>query len=482
MITKSVKLNMFMNSVLTISSFIFPLITFPYVSRVLLPAGTGKVTFANSVITYFSMFAQLGIPTYGIRACAKVREDREALSRTVHELLIINLFMCVLVYAVFAISLFTVPRLRQDSVLFLIMGISIGLNALGVEWLYKALEQYSYITIRSIFFKFIALLAMFLLIHKQEDYVLYGGITIFAASASNILNFINLRKFIVLKPMGQYQIRRHIRMVTVFFAMSVSTTVYTNLDNVMLGFMTSDEAVGYYGAAVKIKNILVGLVTSVSAVLLPRASYYVDKGMIEEFLRILRKTMNFILLAALSLSIYFFLFAREGIIFLSGEAYEGAVIPMMIIMPTLVLIGMTNVIGIQMMVPLGMEKQVLYSEIIGAVVDLILNMIFIPKFGASGAALGTLAAEFAVWVWQMAAIYNKKARLYKDVSLIKILLALILSFLSTVWLKGAPLHTFTLLMFSFVIFFGVYGAVLFFTREKLTQELFQQAIKTFHRK
>lgn len=141
---------MIMNALLTMSSFIFPLITFPYVSRILLPLGTGKVNFATSVVNYFAMFAQLGIPTYGIRACAKVRDNKEKLSRTVHELLFINLFMCVLVYITFFIALFNVSRLEQDKTLYLVIGISIILNALGVEWLYKALEKYSYITVRSI--------------------------------------------------------------------------------------------------------------------------------------------------------------------------------------------------------------------------------------------------------------------------------------------------------------------------------------------
>ena len=140
---------MIMNAILTMSSFIFPLITFPYASRVLLPSGTGKVAFANSVITYFTMFAQLGIPTYGIRACAKSRDDKIQLSKIVHELLCINIITCFCMYIAFIVMLFTVPRLNQDLSLFLIMGISIGLNAIGVEWLYKALEQYSYITIRS---------------------------------------------------------------------------------------------------------------------------------------------------------------------------------------------------------------------------------------------------------------------------------------------------------------------------------------------
>lgn len=288
---KSIKLNFVMNIILTMSSFIFPLITFPYVSRVLLPVGTGKVSMATSVITYFSMFAQLGIPTYGIRACAKVRDNREKLSKVAQELLIINIIMSMISYMVLIILLFYVSKFRCEKELYVILSFNIILTSIGMEWLYKALEQYTYITVRSVIFKFIALIFMFFLVHKQTDYVIYGGITIFAASASNILNLINAHKFINLKPVGNYNFRRHLKPVLIFFAMSCATTIYTNLDTVMLGFMTTDTDVGYYNAAVKIKVILVSVVTSLGTVLLPRASYYIQRGELKEFHRITRKVV-----------------------------------------------------------------------------------------------------------------------------------------------------------------------------------------------
>ena len=173
---KSIKINFFMNTLLNMSSFIFPLITFPYVSRILLPEGTGKVSFATSFIAYFTMFAQLGIPTYGIRACASVRDDRKSLSRTVHELLFINIVMSVISYVILFIVLFNVPKLRDDRLLYIIVSSTILLSAIGMEWLYKALEQYTYITVRSLIFKIIALIGMFLLVKTKSDYVIYGGI------------------------------------------------------------------------------------------------------------------------------------------------------------------------------------------------------------------------------------------------------------------------------------------------------------------
>ena len=473
--TTSLKFNMVMNAILTMSNIVFPLITFPYVTRILLPAGTGRVSFAVSIITYFSMFAQLGIPTYGIRACAKVRDDKEKLSRIVHELLMINMIMVLISYVAFGISLFAVPRFARDKELLLVISIIILLNAMGVEWLYKALEKYSYI--RSVVFKLIALVAMFALIHDESDYIIYGAITIFAASASNVLNFINLRKYVILKPLGGYHLKKHLKPMLVFFSMSVATVIYTNLDSVMLGFMKDDAQVGIYTAAVKVKSILVTLITSASAVLLPRASKFVDQGKMEDFYRILKKTLHFIIVVALPMCIYFILFANESILLLSGKAFADATLPMQIIMPTLLLIGITNLTGIQMMIPLGMERYVLYSEIGGALVDIILNAILIPEYGAAGAALGTLVAELVVLLIQLFAVRDKLKELFAGISYLKIILAMLIALASVWWLATVDWSVFITLLLSALIYFGVYGILLLIMKDKLVTELIGQLVK-----
>ena len=164
----SVKLNMFMNAVLTLSSIIFPVITMPYVTRVLGAEGVGRVYFASSVIAAFAMFAELGVPVYGIRACARVRDDRDELSRTVREIMLLNLGACIGVYVCFGILLHLVPKFSQERTLLLIMSSTMLLNCLGAEWLYKSLEKYTYITVRSVAFKLIALIAMFVFVRNEQ--------------------------------------------------------------------------------------------------------------------------------------------------------------------------------------------------------------------------------------------------------------------------------------------------------------------------
>lgn len=476
---KSVKVNFIMNFIFTLSQFIFPLITFPYVSRVLGPAGTGSVSFATSVITYFTMFAMLGVPTYGIRACAKVRENKEELSRTVQELLIINLVMMTLCYIVFGITLFSVDKFQANRELLLISSIAMFLNVIGVSWLYSALEQYTYITTIAMVFKVLSIILMFAFVHTKSDYIIYGAITVFASYGSYALNFLRLRKFISLKPVGHYHFSRHMKPILIFFAMSVATTIYTNLDTVMLGFMKTDTDVGYYNAAVKIKTILVSLVTSLGTVLLPRLSFYVESGKMEEFRRMVAKALNFVLLIAFPLTIYFIFYAKESILLLSGNEFLGSVLPMQVIMPTVILIGITNVLGIQVLVPIGKENKVLISVIVGAVVDLILNVIFIPKYAAAGAALGTLAAEVAVLIVQVIYLRDMLKELQGQIQYGKIFIAVIVATVSMLMLKRNVVmeSVFLVLVVSVVVSFGAYAITLLLTKEKLVMEILEPIVE-----
>ena len=364
-----------------------------------------------------------------------------------------------------------IPRLQSDRELYIIISFTILLNAIGMEWLYKALDQYTYITIRSVLFKFIALIAMFLLIHNQNDYVVYGAISIFAASASNILNFINVRKYIELKWMGNYSIKRHLKPIITFFAIACAGTIYTSLDNVMLGFMTTDADVGYYNAAVKIKTILVSIVTSLGAVLLPRASYYVENGMLDDFKKITCKALNFVFLIASPLVVYFIIFAKKSVFFLSGDSYAGAIIPMQIIMPTVLFIGITNLLGIQILVPLCKEKMLLYSAIVGAIVDFIINAICIPQFASAGAAIGTVVAEFSVLVVQYMCLRKEISELLSTIHFLRIGVAVIIGLLLSAWIKLVDVNYFLTLLFSAILFFGGYGLFLLARKEQLVIEI-----------
>lgn len=479
----SLKLNFIMNTFLTLSSFLFPLVTYPYASRILMPEGIGKVSFATTVVTIFSMFAELGIPTYGIRECARVRDDKRRLSCVVHELFLINIITSILAYAVLFVMCFTVEEFETRRAVIFVMSSIIFLNMIGMEWMYKGLEQYTYITVRSVIFKFVGLAMVFVLVRNSGDILQYAAVTVIAGYASQVLNFFYIRRFISKVCIKELSFKKHLRPIFVFFAMSCATTIYTNLDTIMLGFMTSDTDMGYYHSAVRIKTILVGVVTSLGAVLLPRASYYIENKMYDEFVNIAGKALRFVIFFALPLMVYFIIYASDGIYLLSGTDYTGAILPMQVIMPTVLLIGITNILGIQMLIPLGQERAVLYSEIAGAVVDLILNAVFIPVFKSTGAAIGTLAAEFVVLLVQFYFI-KRKVRLREILPKMTVyIIGTLAGAVLCIWVRlfmpveKTEIFEFLRLAVSALVFATGYAVVLIIAKDEMLFEIVASIIR-----
>lgn len=480
----SVKINLILNGILRVSSMIFPLVTFPYVSRVLGAIGMGKVTFANSIVSYFAMFAQLGIPTYGIRECSKVKNNKERLSKTVYELLIIELILSIFVCAILVLSTFFVKKFYINRILLYIGSVSIFLTAISAEWLYQALEEYQFITIRSIAFKAISLVLMFLVIHDTSDAEMYMTLMVLASSGSYICNLFYLRKFILpinLIQRSKLSFKVHFKGTITFFAMTIATTVYTNLDNIMLGFMTSDSDVGYYNSAVKVKSFLVGAITSIGVVLLPRATMAVQNKSDEEFSRLMRKSIHLVEFIAVPIAAFFTVFSKPTIMILSGSEYAPSVLPMEIILPTVIFIGITNILGYQVLVPLGGELDMLVSVILGAITDLIINMLLIPGMKSSGAAIGTLIAEFVVLVYQYIILRRKyNIDIYFD-NILKILLISLLSSVIGLELLYFISNVFLQEIFGCIVFFGVYSLIMIAIKDEIAMEIFTMIKSKFKR-
>ncbi|HEM5998104.1 TPA: flippase [Streptococcus suis] len=468
----SVKLNFIMNFILTISNFIFPLITFPYVSRVLQAEGVGTINFATSIVAYFSMLGMLGIPTYGIRACAKVRDDKEKLDKTVLEIMLLNALVMSISLILLFLSVVTIEKMNSEKTLYLVLSSTLLFNVLGVDWLYRSLEKYSYITIRSILFKIFSVILMFLFVKTSDDYVIYGAISVIAAVGSNLLNFINLRKIISWTSFKDLDVFQHLKPTLTFFLLTVSTTIYLNVDTTMLGFLKGSEEVGYYTAAVKVKQILVSVVTSLGAVLLPRLSYYYEQGNIEEFERLTQKALNFVFLISLPMVTYFILLSKYAILFLSGESFLPAVLPMQLIMPTVLFIGLSNLMGIQILVPTNREKLVVYSTIVGAVVDVLVNIFAIPLLGASGAAIAGTIAECSVAIVQFYFLKDFILPILKKIHFSKMLISLLVAIMATVSLfMILQVNVFWTLVVTSGLYFTIYGISLFLQKEEFVFEI-----------
>lgn len=443
-----------------VATVLAPLVIYPYVTRVLGPEGIGRVNFAQSVVFYFTMLAQLGIPTYGIRECAKVRDDKAVLSRTVQEILIINAITCAVAYLLFFICVFTVPQMRADKTLFIVMASSTLLNVIGVEWLYNSLEKYDYLAALTFATKLLMIALVFICVKAENDVVKYGALYTLGSIGWGLVTFFRLGKQVDLKPAGGYDLKRHLKPIGVFFAMSVATTVYTMMDSAMLGFMKGTVENGYYDSAVKVKMALVSFVTAMGTVMLPRSAYKLSKGDVEAFEELAKKAMGFVISVSVPCCVYFAMFAKPAILLLSGNAFYNSIMPMRLIMPTVILIGITNIAGIQMMIPLGREKGVLYAEIAGAVVNIIVNAVLIPKMGASGAAIGTVVAETVVLLMEMWFIRDLLGKVISGANIAKTALATCAGAVASYWVLGKNYGNFMALLISFLCFALAYGIVL----------------------
>ena len=474
---RSIKTNFLWNAVLQVSSLVFPLFIYPYVSRVIGSEGIGKTSFATSVIVYFSIIAQLGVPTYGIRSVAQVANDNDELSKTVQEIFFINIITTIIAYICLGISMKLVPRFQEEPTLLIITSFQMAFNTLGMVWLFSGLERYRYITIRAVFFKFLSLILTFVFVRNRDDYLAYGIILVVAIAGSNVLNFFYSRKFINFKRYKNYNIKRHLKPIMIFFTMSIATNVYTSLDTIMLGFMKNNSEVGFYSSATKVRSVLLGIINALATVMLPRASYYIKVGNKKEFSRISQKAFHFIVITGSAAWVYFSLYAKESILVLSGSEFLPAIYPMLWIMPTVLICGISNLTAIEMLVALGKENSVLISQVAGALIDFVLNSFLIPVHGASSAAAATMIAEFVILNIQIYALHKDGYYLRGDLKIWKIIVGVSVAGGVSCTIKMIGMHPLMMLLVSFSIFTVVYVGVLLLLKEPIAEEIINEVTK-----
>lgn len=393
---KSVKLNVVMNLTRTLATLVFPLITFPYTSRILGPEGNGKTSFAFSLVNYFVLLASIGVPLYGIREVAKIRNNKAELSALVQELLILHGCASLVSFACFLGMIAISPKVHEEALLFWIVSCSIPLSMLTMEWLYNGLEEFVYITIRSVVFSAISVIALFLFVHHKGDYVVNAAITVMASLGSSVLNFWNARKIVFAKRNQAWNFHRHLKPIMLVYALNFVISLYAQLDTVMLGFMSSAVNVGYYSTAMRLTKMLLSLVSSMSSVLLPRLSFFLSNNMLKQFDEMLRKSIGVLILLCFPVTTGLILINRELLLLLAGPQYLPAVACSIITAPVILAIGLSGIFGYQILYSMHREKQFVLSVSIGAVLNISLNLILIPRFAHFGAAWGAVIAEAAI--------------------------------------------------------------------------------------
>ena len=400
---KSLKENFIYNMIGTVSGFLFPMITFPYISRVITAEGIGQVQFYSSIINYVVLLTSLGIPMYATREIARVRDNIADLSRTTTEIISLNLILNIIGYAAVFVMCFTIDQVMQNIPLFLLLSTSILLTTIGCPWFFSGVEDFKYITIRGLIIKIICIVFLFLFVRDKSDLMYYAAYTVFGSIGNNILNFIRLRKYIRLDAfeLRELKIWSHLKPALAIFIFNLVTSIYVNLDKVMVGFLSNNESVGYYTSASTLSHILLMAVTSLGTVMLPRLSNLVKQGDMESFNSLAKKSYNFIVTTSLPICGGLIILAPSLIRIFSGDMFIPAIHTLQFLSPIIVAIGISNLIGIQVLYPLGKIKIVTISTLVGAIINCTLNFLLIPKYAQNGAAVATVSAEICVTLTQI---------------------------------------------------------------------------------
>ena len=397
---QSVKVNYILNLINTGTQMLFPLITFPYVCRVIEADGIGQINFFQSIISYISLFTCLGIPMYAIREIARDRSDVVQMNRTAMEILLLHSMLTLVGYAIVAILCLTVPQIQVNIPLFLILSLTIFFTAIGCEWFYQGIEDFKYITIRGLIIKTVSVVLLFIFVKSKTDLLYYGCYTVFGVLGGNIFNFFRLRKYIHRENIifSELHIKRHIKPVLKVFSFSVVTSIYLQLNTVLLGFLKNALAVGYFAAATKVMQMLLMMSSCLGSVMMPRASHLIAENKEDEFNRLIQKSYDFTLAIALPMTIGLIFCAPSLITALCGVKFEHSILPSQIIAPIILMVAISNVFGIQVLFPKGKINIVTLCCGIGAVADLILNLCLIPFFSYIGTSIAYLGAEVATTV------------------------------------------------------------------------------------
>ena len=397
---KKVGENYFFNTLLTIFVSLFPIITFPYVSRILGPTGLGKVTFAYSLANYFIIIVSLGLPYYGLREISKSRDNQETLNDKFSEFLSQNLVALVVFGLLYLFIISFISKFRQDEALYLITGVAIVLSVFQVQWFYQGLEKFRFIAIVNIAMQFIAIILIFTFIKTEHDYVLYAITLLIAFFGSSILNLIYSRKYVHFRFQLRIKLEDYKPFIYLYIYILVMN-IYLNLDKVILGFIAGDKYVGYYSPANQIIKMVSVFVTSISTVLLPRISSYIKEQNEKEIALLSKNSLNFILMFAIPAAVGIAILAPEIIFLFSGPKFSESVLALQLMVPVIVFTGISNFLVLLILIPRHQDKELVLTTLLGSIIDVLLNILFVPSLDHIGTALAILLTEIVVSVSQI---------------------------------------------------------------------------------
>lgn len=429
-----VKKNFVYSAVLTCSGYVFVFITYPYVSRVLGVENIGICNFVSSIVQYFLLFSTMGIMAVGTREVAKCNGNRERLSHCFSSLVTINLIFTVIVAIVYLLCIFLIPKLFEYRRLLYVGLLQIVMTPFLIEWFFKGIENFRYITLRSLFVKFLYVISVFLFVRKSEDYGIYFFLSCAVMVANAGFNWLYKNNFIRFS-FKKISVKPYLKSVIILGVYAILTSMYTTFNTAYLGFVCGNAEVGYYSTAMKLQSIILAVYTAFTGVMIPRMSSMIEHNQKEDIQRLIYRSFDALYVFAIPLVVFTMIYAPQIIRIVSGPGYEAAITPMRIVMPLILIIGIEQILVLQILMPFKEDKVILINSIVGAFVGVCGNIILVPLLKSEGSAMVSLISEVSVLL--SANIYVNKvfgktlyAKCLFKQSLIAVPILLILIFVS----------------------------------------------------
>ena len=452
----------------TIFTMIFPLVTIPYVTRILGVNGYGKENFISSIISYFLLLASLGISSYGIREGVRVKDKKREFDSLVSELFTINIISTIVSYGIFLLFLLFSNKMREYAVLALILSIKILLQPMSLEWIYNVFEDYIFITIRTIVIQIFSVIYLFLWVTDKQDVYQYAMYLVISSVAINISNYIYSKKYCKIEIKFSKKILCHIVPIFILFFSSIASQIYVNADTTMIGFMKNDSEVGLYTAATNIYNMLRNILGALVTVFSTRLAceFVLNK---EKYSRLFSKLFQSIIIFCIPISIGCIFLARDMILILNGNSYLEAGTSLRILACALNFSVIGSLFSTGVLIPSKQEKIILMATIVGAILNIGLNIVAIYRFGICGAAITTCISELIVMIIQI----HYSSKYIKNIMNLSDLLKLLLAILSVVlicYVVDIFMEGWKKIIISFLTSTAVYFGVLAITRNSVIDE------------
>lgn len=393
----SVQRNVVFNVALSLSQVLFPLLVFPYVSRVLGPQPIGEIAFVDSITQWCILGAALGIPIYGVREIAKVKHDKPKRSVLFSELLVLHVGTTSVMTAALIVSFHTVAAFMPYQTLFWVGTGILFLSASLLEWFFQGMGMFPYITIRAVLVRLVTTIAIFWLVRGPDDVTWYYLLTFVGVALNVVFNGWYARRFVRFSLRG-IRIARHLRPLFYLSSFALVTSVYTLLDTAILGILADKTAVGYYSTALRLVKLVITMLVAVSTVMVATLSFSINQGNRAESVTLLRKSFSLTVLMGVPFSVGLCLVAPNAISLFAGNGFEPAAVALRFLAPTILAVGLSNVFGMQVLNTTNNESLFLRAALVGMAVSLVGNFLLIPWLQATGSAVANVLTEVVVCV------------------------------------------------------------------------------------